>query len=191
MLIDFENVQSRVESICKSNEFLELIEITQSASEFYIIGNGGLHYVGSHMATDMTRLIEDKSVYSFDSFGFITSTANDHGYEEVFQRWLNATIRPDNFSNILVIGLSCSGASSNIVNTLRWIKAMGGNIFLLAGANKKPNDIKGLQMGFEYFHTVEVATMLMLYELIHQVGSECPSIEKENLRNVKSSLRQF
>ena len=143
------------------------------------------------MATDMTRLIEDKSVYSFDSFGFITSTANDHGYEEVFQRWLNATIRPDNFSNILVIGLSCSGASSNIVNTLRWINAMGGNIFLLAGANKKPNDIKGLQMGFEYFHTVEVATMLMLYELIHQVGSECPSIEKENLRNVKSSLRQF
>ncbi len=191
MLIDFENVQSRVESICKSNEFLELIEFTKSASEIYIIGNGGLHYVGSHMATDMTRLIEDKSVYSFDSFGFITSTANDHGYEEVFQRWLNATIRPDNFSNILVIGLSCSGASSNIVNTLRWIKAMGGNIFLLAGANKKPNDIKGLQMGFEYFHTVEVATMLMLYELIHQVGSECPSIEKENLRNVKSSLRQF
>lgn len=191
MLIDFENVQSRVESICKSNEFLELIEFTKSASEIYIIGNGGLHYVGSHMATDMTRLIEDKSVYSFDSFGFITSTANDHGYEEVFQRWLNATIRPDNFSNILVIGLSCSGASSNIVNTLRWINAMGGNIFLLAGANKKPNDIKGLQMGFEYFHTVEVATMLMLYELIHQVGSECPSIEKENLRNVKSSLRQF
>ena len=103
MLIDFENVQSRVESICKSNEFLELIEFTKSASEIYIIGNGGLHYVGSHMATDMTRLIEDKSVYSFDSFGFITSTANDHGYEEVFQRWLNATIRPDNFSNILVI----------------------------------------------------------------------------------------
>lgn len=191
MLIDFENVQSRVESICKSNEFLELIEFTKAASEIYIIGNGGLHYVGSHMATDMTRLIEDKSVYSFDSFGFITSTANDHGYEEVFQRWLNATIRPDNFSKILVIGLSCSGASSNIVNTLRWINAKGGNIFLLAGANKKPNDIKGLQMGFEYFHTVEVATMLMLYELIHQVGSECPSIEKENLRNVKSSLRQF
>ena len=191
MLIDFEKVQSRVEQICKSNDYLELIELTKSASDIYIIGNGGLHYVGSHMATDMTRLIEDKSVYSFDSFGFITSTANDHGYEEVFQRWLNATIRQDNFSNILVIGLSCSGASSNIINTLRWIKSKGGNIFLLAGANKKPLDIKGLQMGFEYFHTVEVATMFLLYELIHQVGSECPSIKKENLRNVTSSLREF
>tara|TARA_B100000524_G_C23607325_1_gene354914 strand:- start:144 stop:719 length:576 start_codon:yes stop_codon:yes gene_type:complete len=191
MLIDFENVQSSVEHICKSNAFLELIELTKCASDIYIIGNGGLHYVGSHMATDMTRLIDNKSVYSFDSFGFITSTANDHGYEEIFQRWLSSTIRSDNFPNVLVIGLSCSGASSNITNTLRWAKSMGGNIFLLAGANKKPSDIKGLQMGFEYFHTVEVATMFLLYELIHQVGSECPSIKKENLRNVNSSLRQF
>ncbi len=191
MLIDFENVQSTVERICESSGYLKLVELAKNSSEIYIIGNGGLHYVGSHMATDMTRLIENKSVYSFDSFGFITSTANDHGYEEVFQRWLNSTIRQKNFPNILLIGLSCSGASSNIINTLRWVKSMGGEIFLLAGADKKPSDIEGIQMGFKYFHTVEVATMLLLYELIHQVGAECPSIRKENLRNVNSSLRQF
>ena len=61
MLIDFENVQSRIEDICQSSDYFELIELTKLASDIYIIGNGGLHYVGSHMATDMTRLIEDKS----------------------------------------------------------------------------------------------------------------------------------
>jgi len=191
MKIDFEDVQNKVENICQSTDYIDLVNLTKSSKEIYIIGNGGLHYVGSHMATDMTRLIDNKSVYSFDSFGFITSNANDHGYEEVFQRWLNSTIRNENFPNILVIGLSCSGASSNIINTLRWVKSMGGKIFLIAGANKKPLDVKGLQMGFEYFHTVEVATMFLLYELIHQVGSECPSIQNENLRNVESPLRQF
>ena len=191
MLIDFEQVQDKVEKICSSKDYRELVELTAECDEIYIIGNGGLHYVGSHMATDMTRLIENKSVYSFDSFGFITSTANDHGYEEVFQRWLNATIRKDNLKNILVIGLSCSGASSNIINTLRWANSEGANHFLIAGADRKPTDVKGLQMGFDYFHTVEVATMFLLYELIHQVGAACPSIKKENLRNVNSALREF
>ena len=62
---------------------------------------------------------------------------------------------------------------------------------LMAGADKKPNDIDGLQMNFEYFHTVEVASMFILYELIHRIGASCPSIRKENLRNVNSSLREY
>ena len=143
------------------------------------------------MSTDLTRLVPGKSFYSFDSFGFITSAANDYGYEEVFTRWLRALISHNDLSNSLLIGMSCSGGSINIKNALEWMSEEGGNIYMIAGADKKPIGMPGIQMGFEYFHTVEIATMFLLYELIHRVGAGCPSIKKENLRNVNSPLRAF
>lgn len=189
MLIDFEKVESRIEHICDSPKYNALVESVQEAEDVFVVANGGLHYVGSHLATDMCRLIPNKSFYSFDSFGFITSSANDYGYEQVFVRWLEATVGHKDLSRTLVLGLSCSGSSKNVVDALRWSINKGGNAFMIAGANKKPEDIPGLQMGFDYFHTVEVACMFLLYELIHRVGHDCPSIKAENLRNVNSPLR--
>lgn len=189
MIIDFENVESRTVEICDTREYDLLIQSVMDCDEIFIVANGGLHYVGSHLSTDMCRLIPAKTFYSFDSFGFITSSANDYGYEQVFVRWLEATIAHKDLSRTLVIGLSCSGASRNVVDALRWTISKGGRSFMIAGANKKPDDIPGLQMGFEFFHTVEVACMFLLYELIHRVGHDCPSINVENLRNVNSPLR--
>jgi phosphoheptose isomerase len=189
MLIDFEHVEARVEQICNSPLYNLLVESVQEAEDVFIVANGGLHYVGSHLATDMCRLIPNRTFYSFDSFGFITSSANDYGYEQVFVRWLEATAGHKDLSRTLVLGLSCSGSSKNVVDALRWSINKGGNAFMIAGADRKPEDIPGLQMGFEYFHTVEVACMFLLYELIHRVGHDCPSIKSENLRNVNSSLR--
>ena len=45
------------------------------------------------MACDMTRLIPMKTFHSFESVGFITSNANDYGYDNLFQRWLETIVR--------------------------------------------------------------------------------------------------
>ena len=92
MKIDFENIQNRCEDACESSEYATLIDKVKKAKKIFLLGNGGLHFVSCHMATDLTRLIKDKVVYSFDSVGFITSNANDHGHEQVFLRWLETTI---------------------------------------------------------------------------------------------------
>ena len=189
MIIDFENVQGRVEEICASSDYQRLISKVSEAEEIFVIANGGLHYVGSHLATDCTRLIPNKTFHSFDSFGFITSAANDYGYTEVFVKWLSSFAGHKDMSKMMVLGMSCSGGSKNVVNAMKYINSQGGDSFLMAGADKLPEGLDGLKMNFDYFHTVEVACMFLLYELIHRVGGDCPSIAKENIRNVSSPLR--
>ena len=86
-LIDFENIEQKLKDAFSSSEYKSLADKVNRAKRIFLIGNGGLHFVACHAATDMTRLIPDKSVHSFDSVGFITSNANDHGHEQVFLRW--------------------------------------------------------------------------------------------------------
>ena len=86
--IDFENITDKCEKAINTSEYNELIKKVKNAKKIYLLGNGGLHYVSSHMATDMTRLIPDKVAFSYDSVGFITSSANDFGFNELYVRWL-------------------------------------------------------------------------------------------------------
>ena len=65
MLIDFEDCQNRVEALVETEEYTNLVNLTKQCNQIYIIGNGGLHYVASHMSTDLTRLVPGKSFYSF------------------------------------------------------------------------------------------------------------------------------
>ena len=84
MIIDFEDLEKRCNKAVESEAYALLTEKVEKAKKIFLLGNGGLHYVASHMATDLSRLVPDKTVYSFDSVGFITSNANDHGYEQLF-----------------------------------------------------------------------------------------------------------
>ena len=79
MLTDFENIEEKYRTAVGGEEYQLLCEKVNRTRRIFLIGNGGLHYVASHMATDLSRLIPDKAVHSFDSVGFITSNANDHG----------------------------------------------------------------------------------------------------------------
>ena len=36
-----------------------------------------------------------------------------------------------------------------------------------------------LVLSCDYFHTVEVITLMLFYQVIHELGFECPSIIKE------------
>jgi len=143
------------------------------------------------MATDLSRLVDNKMVTSFDSVGFITSNANDYGYSSLFLRWLEVTVLEEDYDNSLVIGLSCSGNSSNVINALHWARDSGIDTFMISGqkSNKLDNKIGELVFEAEYFHTVEVLCMILFYDSIHKLGSNCPDISAEKDRLVDSPLR--
>ena len=191
MKIDFENIESKCGQLVETEGFCSLVDKIVQAKKVFLIGNGGLHYVASHMSTDLSRLIPDKSVYSFDSVGFITSNANDHGYETVFVRWLETIALVENFDECLIVGMSCSGNSINIINALHWADEKGFNTFMVSGQKSDVlnEKIDELAFGFEYFHTVEVTCMILFYEIIHQTGNRCPTIRGEKNRMFDSSLR--
>lgn len=191
LMIDFENIESRLSKTVVSEEYLSLAEKVNKAKKIFLIGNGGLHYVASHMATDLSRLIPDKAVVSFDSVGFITSNANDHGYENLFARWLETIAGVEHPDDVLVIGLSCSGNSANVINGLHWGNDHGFDTFLISGekSDHLQSDVEELNLRCDYFHTVEVMTMMLFYDLIHRTGNRCPSIRQEKVRLADSPLR--
>ena len=192
MLIDFENIEEKCRTASSSKEYQILVDKLNKAKKIYLIGNGGLHFVACHMSTDLSRLIPDKAVFSFDSVGFITSNANDYGYENLFTRWLETIVTIEKPEDCLVIGLSCSGNSSNIINALHWADSSLIDTFLISGESSDilKSDIDELSMNCEYFHTVEVSIMMIFYDLIHRTGNRCPSIRQEKERMVDSPLRK-
>ena len=192
MLIDFENIGEKCKVASSSEDYFLLVEKVQKAKKIFVIGNGGLHYVASHMATDLSRLIPGKAVYSFDSVGFITSNANDHGYNQIFIRWLETIAlgveRPE---ECLVSGLSCSGNSANVVDALQWAADKDYATFMISGqkSERLREDIDELNLDCDYFHTVEVMCLMIFYDLIHRTENHCPSIRQEKDRLVNSPLR--
>ena len=192
MIIDFENIERRCAEVAASAEYKRLVQKVKKVKKIFLMGNGGLHFVSSHMATDLSRLIPNKAVYSFDSVGFITSNANDHGYDKIFIRWLDTIASVEKAEDCLIIGLSCSGNSGNVVDTLHWGEDLGYSTFLISGAESEVlrNDIDQLSIKCNYFHTVEVAILMIFYDLIHRTGNHCPSIKQEKDRLSDSPLRQ-
>lgn len=191
MKIDFEKIEEKCINAVNSKEYELLVNKVNKCKKIYMIGNGGLHFVAGHMSTDLTRLIPDKVAYSFDSFGFITSNANDHGFNHIFIRWLETVALPEEAEDSLIIGMSCSGNSSNIINALHWADEKKYNTFMISGqtSEKLKSGIDELSFQCEYFHTVEVLCMMIFYEMIHRTDNKCPSIKGEKVRMKDSPLR--
>lgn len=191
MKINFENIEDKCRKATNTEEYRSLSSKINIAKKIFILGNGGLHFVSSHMSTDLSRLIPDKSAYSFDSNGYITSNANDHGFEKIFTRWLETIASVEKPEECLVIGLSCSGNSINVVDALHWANDKGMETFMITGQPSEvlSEKIEELSFNCDYFHTVEVATMMLFYDLIHQTDNKCPSIRGEKVRMSNSPLR--
>ena len=179
--IDFENIEDRLRDVLNSKEYQSLVKACNDAKKIYLIGNGGLHFVACHAATDMTRLIPDKAIYSFDSVGYITSNANDHGYDNLFSQWLENTTGVENPSECLVVGMSCSGKSKNILNALEWASEKGFSSVMISGKSHGilSDSIEEISLDCKYFHTVEVLALMIFYDMIMKTGNRCPSIDNE------------
>ena len=180
-ILPLENMEERLTALFAGTEFAHLVDLADKAKYIYLIGNGGLHYVASHMSTDISRLLKDKYAYSFDSVGFITSSANDYGYNDLFAHWLSHICPTSTMPETLVIGLSCSGTSLNIAKGLQVVRQLGGSTFLISGLQPSSafDEFSSINFNFQYFHTVETACMILFYQLIHSLGSCCPSIASE------------
>ena len=172
-LTNIENIEEKFADVVNSAEYYHLISLFQKHEEIYIIANGGLHYVASHMATDISRLVNSKHVHSFDSFGFITSSANDYGFDSIFKRWIENCVPKEKKS--LLVGLSCSGTSKNIINAFEYGKSLGWDTFLVSGKQPKI-EIPNINLDVKHFHTVECFCLMLFYEIIHSLGGDCPVI---------------
>jgi D-sedoheptulose 7-phosphate isomerase len=117
---------------------LAMWETLKDGGSIYWMGNGGSASDAEHLAAELAgRFKRDRrplSSYTLTSnSSLITAIANDYGYEQVFSRQVAAYLKP----NDLIIGITTSGNSVNVLNALEVAKKIGAKTCILTGAKKK------------------------------------------------------
>ncbi|MFT5423291.1 MAG: D-sedoheptulose 7-phosphate isomerase [Phycisphaerales bacterium] len=97
------------------------------------VGNGGSCADAVHFCEELTgRYRESRDpipAIACADAGHLTCTANDFGYDAVFERWVQALARPDD----AVIALSTSGNSANILRAVNAAHERGASTVTLLG----------------------------------------------------------
>lgn len=107
----------------------KLIQLVRAAKRVYIIGNGGSYANAQHICNDL--LLAGVRAYVLDP-ATLTAFANDFGYDVVFSKWLLIVGTSDD----LLIALSGSGKSSNILNAVEAAKLIGMKVWEEFGARQ-------------------------------------------------------
>ena len=114
-----------------------LMETAKNHKRVYVFGNGGSSATASHYANDfgkgISEYVEDKFRFQClnDNVPTVMAIANDIGFEEVFRFQLQGVIEPGD----VVIAISGSGNSQNVINAVEYAKAQGNKIIGLTGFN--------------------------------------------------------
>lgn len=101
-----------------------LIKAGECGQAIYFIGNGGSAATASHWANDISIGTRGpgakpfKAISLSDNLAVVTALANDEGYTNVFLRQLDGVLQPGD----VVVALSVSGNSPNILEALRYAK---------------------------------------------------------------------
>ena len=100
-------------------------------SKVYIVGNGGSASIASHVSVDFAKVARVPSS-TFNNSNLTTCFANDYGYEN----WVVEAIKAYTNINDLIILISSSGTSKNIVNAAQYCKDNNIDLITLSGFTK-------------------------------------------------------
>jgi len=181
-MLDLDSIESKHGQVVETAEWQKLVEDVSGTKKVYAFGNGGLWAVASHGSDDVTRLT-DKVFTSLDSQCLMTSIANDYGFGEIFKRWLTLEGIDERQDDIVIIGLSCSGTSENVVKALEHFADTDGvSCHLISGHPSEIPGVNNVALYTDYFHVTEILTLILFYELVVATGNRCPLISEEKVR---------
>lgn len=113
-----------------------IMETRVKGSDVYVFGNGGSASTASHYAGDFNKGLSE--ALGGDKFRFhclsdnmptMMAIANDYCYEDIFIRQLEGKLRPQD----VVIGISGSGNSENVVRAIDFAKKTGAKTIGVTG----------------------------------------------------------
>ncbi len=183
-MFDIENLEEKFWRVVNSTEWAEFQEKFNRCDDIYVLGHGGNLAVADHTAVDITRLSNGQKNAMCPGSGVVaTSFINDTDFDQWMVNWLScrtAVRSKREMKKSLVYGISSSGKSTDVIKALQWAQDNNMEIALVTG-NEMNVQIPGLTkivLNTEYYHTCEVLTLLLQYQLTHGSGRECPPIGK-------------
>ena len=123
----YENLQS-VESSSLDEAVDLLRETSDTGGKVIFGGNGGSSAMASHVAVDLTKNAGIRAI-NFNESDLITCFANDYGYEEWIKKSIEFYADPDD----MVVLMSSSGTSQNVINAGKIAKERGMKLITFSG----------------------------------------------------------
>jgi D-sedoheptulose 7-phosphate isomerase len=113
-----------------------IIKSIKNGNKIVLFGNGGSAADAQHMAAEFIgRFMKERKSFpaialSTDS-SIITAVANDYSFEKIFSRQAESLVKKGD----VIIAISTSGESKNILEGIKTSKKLGAKIISLTGEN--------------------------------------------------------
>ena len=155
----------------------EIKKIWKNKKSLFICGNGGSAGNASHIANDMIYGIGMGKIPGINvealaaNSSVITCLANDTGYENIFSKQLEAKGK----KNDLLICLSGSGNSKNIINAIKQAKKLNMKTFGIFGysgglASKLVNDF--IHINLNDMQIAEDMQLIIMHMCVRNIMSD-------------------
>jgi len=158
----------------------DMLQAYRADKRIFVMGNGGSGSTASHFACDINKGCcldlekKFKMICLNDNVPTILALANDISYDVVFEEQLKNFFIPGD----LVIGISGSGNSANVLRAVRYAKANSGRTIGLSGFSggklARLVDISFVARSddMQKVEDVHVIVVHMIMQIVHQVLHE-------------------
>lgn len=140
-----DELASHLEVINKTIEIMQekleeasklVVETLKNGNKILLCGNGGSAADAQHIAAELVGRYKTErkglpGIALTTDTSALTAISNDYGYDRVFDRQVEALANKGD----LLIGISTSGNSANILSALKVAKDMGCNTLGMCGKN--------------------------------------------------------
>jgi D-sedoheptulose 7-phosphate isomerase len=153
-----------------------IVDAWRDRRRIYVCGNGGSAANACHFAADLVKLTAPphgprlRAVSLAESLSAISAIGNDLAYDEIFAEQLRGSIDAGD----VVIGLSTSGSSANVLRALEYAKESGAIPLGITGARGQLLTARAqvtLAVASDSVQHVEDATMVALHLICLRVQS--------------------
>lgn len=134
--LDLEFSVMKKLDISSINKLMNILDDARKRNaNIYIMGNGGSASTASHFVNDFNKGVSEYLDIPFrficlnDNIATLMAIANDISYDAVFEFQLRGKVNNDD----VVIGISGSGNSSNVLNAIAYAKDCGALTVSLTG----------------------------------------------------------
>lgn len=166
----FDTIKLQLENseLEQLNNISEKLKKIKKGNKVIIIGNGGSAALASHVSVDLTKNAKVRSI-NFNESDLLTCFSNDYGYEKAFQKALE--FYADKHDVVIII--SSSGKSKNLVNAAKFAKKKKLFLITLTGFSKN-NPIKklgniNLWVNSKAYNIIETIHQIYLLSVVDKI----------------------
>lgn len=140
----------------------------RTGGKIIFVGNGGSAAMASHLSVDLTKAACIRAI-NFNEADLLTCFANDYGYEN----WVAEALKAYADKNDVVVLISSSGKSPNIIKGVAQARNMGISVVTLSGF-KPDNPLRSLgDVNFwcdsEAYNIIEMTHHVWLLSIVDSI----------------------